>query len=283
MSNDTIAREREDFVSIRDNVGMNSSVRVVNTVFNRWPLVVELVRRELKLRYRGTWLGFFWTLINPLVMTGVYTLVFSTFLRINIPKFPAFLLCGLFPWMMWFAEAITMGTNCLVDHAGFLKNAVFPAEILPVVAVGTGMMNYTFSLPVLIALLLVFGVPVRLNVCALPVVMAVQFLFALGIVYFTATYNVFFRDLRYIVQHILMAASFLTPIMYDFSVVPVQFQWLLKLNPMTTVISAYRNIFFYGAWPNWRNLGLVAALSVVLLVFSAWVFERNREIFAEYL
>jgi len=259
------------------------AVRTTKTIVGRWPLLVELVRRELKLRYRGTWLGFFWTLLNPLVMTVVYTLVFSTFMRVGIPKFPAFLLCGLLPWMMWFTEAITLGTNCLVDHAGFLKNAVFPSEILPVVAVGTGMMNYVFSLPVLVLLLLVFGVPFHVTVVALPVVMGVQFLFTLGIVYFTATYNVFFRDLRYIVQHILTAVFFLTPIMYDFSVIPARFQWLLKLNPMTTIIDSYRNIFFYGAWPNWENLGYVLALSLVLVTAGAWAFEANREIFAEYL
>jgi len=262
---------------------MTSAVRVLRIVVNRWPLVVELVRRELRLRYRGTWLGFFWTLLNPLVMTVIYTLVFSAFLRIGIPKFPAFLFCGLLPWMMWFTEAITLGTNCLVDHAGFLKNAVFPSEILPAVAVGTGMMNYVFSLPVLLILLLVFRVPPRVTVLALPLVMTVQFLFTLGLVYLTATYNVFFRDLRYIVQHVLMATFFLTPIMYDFSVVPQQFQWLLKLNPMTTVIDSYRNIFFYGVWPNWKNLGYVLALSVMLFIAGASVFEANREIFAEYL
>lgn len=258
-------------------------VNVAKTVFSCWPLVVELVRRELKLRYRGTWLGFIWTLLNPLMMTVVYSLVFSAFLGIGIPKFPAFLLCGLLPWMMWFTEAITLGTNCLLDHAGFLKNAIFPSEILPVVSVGIGMMNYVFSLPVLILLLMTFGVPIRLTVIALPVIVVVQFIFSLGIVYLTSTYNVFFRDLRYIVQHILLAVFFLTPIMYDSSVVPAKFRWILELNPMTIVIDSYRGIFFYGVWPNWENLGCLLVLSMILLTLGVWVFETHREIFAEYL
>jgi ABC-type polysaccharide/polyol phosphate export permease len=257
--------------------------QVIAVTAKRWPLVVELVRRELKLRYRGTWLGFFWTLLNPLIMTLVYTLVFSYFLRIGIPKFPAFLLCGLLPWMMWFTEGVTMGTNCLVDHAAFLKNAIFPSQILPIVAVSTGMMNYVFSLPVLIVLLLAFKVPLGVTIFALPLIMAVQFLFILGIVYFTATYNVFFRDLRYIVQHLLFALFFLTPIMYDFSIVPAKFQILLKLNPMTHLINAYRNVLFYRIWPDWDNLGYVLALSLILVFFGAQAFERHREVFAEYL
>jgi len=257
--------------------------QVITVTAKRWPLVVELVRRELKLRYRGTWLGFFWTLLNPLIMTLVYTLVFSYFLRIGIPKFPAFLLCGLLPWMMWFTEGVIMGTNCLLDHAAFLKNAIFPSQILPIVAVSTGMMNYIFSLPVLILLLWAFGIPLGITVFALPVIMAVQFLFTLGIVYFTATYNVFFRDLRYIVQHVLNALFFITPLMYDLSIVPPRFHLLLKLNPMTHIIDAYRNVFFYRIWPAWDNLGYVLALSVLLMFLGAQFFENHREDFAEYL
>lgn len=248
----------------------------------RW-LIIELVKRELKLRYRGTWLGFLWTMLNPLVMMVVYTLVFSTIMRIGIAKFPAFLMCGLLPWMMWFTESITTGTNCLVDHAGFLKNAVFPSEILPVVTVGVGMMNYVFSLPVLFVLLGIFHVEVGWPLFALPLVMAVQFVFTLGIVFLVATYNVFFRDLRYIVQHVLLALFFLTPIMYDFSVVPERLRWVFRLNPLTSLIDSYRNIFFYNAWPSWRNLGIVLVLGIILTFLGVWAFESNRETFAEYL
>jgi ABC-type polysaccharide/polyol phosphate export permease len=113
--------------------------------------------------------------------------------------------------------------------------------------------------------------------------MAVQFLLALGIVYFTATYNVFLRDLRYIIQHVLLVAFFLTPIMYDFSIVPERFHWILKLNPMTTVIDSYRGIFLYGTWPHWRNLGFVLVLAILLFAMGAWVFHRSKETFAEYL
>jgi ABC-type polysaccharide/polyol phosphate export permease len=258
------------------------AVQVARTVVQRRALIVELVRREVKLRYRGTWLGFLWTLINPLVFMVVYTLVLSHFLRIGIPKFPAFLLTGLLPWT-WFSESVLAGTSSLVDHAAFLRNAVFPAQVLPVVSVGTGMVNYVFSLPVLFVLLAVYGVPLGWTVLALPLVMAVQFLLALSIVYFTATLNVFLRDLRYIIQHGLLVAFFLTPIMYDFSIVPARFHWVLKLNPMTIVIDSYRRVLFYGEWPYWRNLGFVVALALVLLVVGAVVFERNRESFAEYL
>jgi ABC-2 type transport system permease protein len=132
-------------------------------------------------------------------------------------------------------------------------------------------------------LLLAFGIPLGITMLALPVIMAVQFLFTLGIVYFTATYNVFFRDLRYIVQHILTALFFLTPIMYDFSIIPPKFHVFLNLNPLTHIIDAYRNVFFYKIWPTWDKLGYVLALSVLLVFLGAQIFERHREVFAEYL
>lgn len=255
---------------------------VLPTLVSRRSLIAELIRRELKLRYRGTWLGFLWTLVNPLVFTVVYTLVFAVYLRIGIPDFPAFLLCGLLPWI-WFTESITSGTNCFVENAGFLRNAVFPVQVLPVVPVGAGMMNYIFSLPVLVGLLLVYGFVPGPTLIALPVIIAVQCAFATALLYFTATFNVFLRDLRYIVQHLLLLGFFLTPIMYDLSIVPDRFHWMLKLNPMTIVIDGYRSIFLFGEWPHWRNLALVLALAIVLFTIGTKVFNAKKELFAEYL
>ena len=183
---------------------MAAFIRLVKIIGqHRW-LIVELVKREVKLRYRGTWLGFLWSMLNPLIMTAIYTLVFSFFLRVDIPKYSAFLFCALLPWN-WFNEAITSGTNCLVDRPGFVRDAIFPSEVLPITSVATAMMNYVFSLPVLLIILLAYKVTLGWSLLVLPVIMAVQFLFSLGLVFFLGTLNVFFRDLRYIVQLALLA------------------------------------------------------------------------------
>jgi lipopolysaccharide transport system permease protein len=261
---------------------MEASMRIVETILrHRW-LIFELTKREVKLRYRGTWLGFLWTMLNPLLMTTVYTLVFSFFLRFNIPKYPVFLFCGLLPWL-WFSEATVTGINSVVDSSGYLRDAIFPSEVLPVTSIASSMMNYVFSLPILLAVLLVFRVTLSWTLVALPIIMAVQFLFILGIVLFLGTYNVFFRDLRYIVQYVLLAAFFLTPVIYDYSVAPEGFQWIFKLNPMAHVINDYRSIFLYGAWPDWRDLGIVLGVGIALVILGSWVFESRKESFAEYL
>jgi ABC-type polysaccharide/polyol phosphate export permease len=261
---------------------MAAFIRLVKIIGqHRW-LIVELVKREVKLRYRGTWLGFIWSMLNPLIMTGVYTLVFSFYLRIDIPKYAAFLVCALLPWN-WFNEAISSGTNCLVDRPGFVRDAIFPSEVLPITAVGTAMINYVFSFPVLLIILLAFKVTLGWPLISLPVIMAVQFLFTLGLAYFLGMLNVFFRDLRYIVQLALLAVFFLTPIFYGFSSVPERFRIILKLNPMTHIINGYRQIFFYDGWPFWDNIGYVFIFSMMLIVLGSWAFESRRESFAEYL
>jgi lipopolysaccharide transport system permease protein len=257
-------------------------VRVATTLVRyRW-LIFELVKREVKVRYRGTWLGFFWSLLNPLIMTAVYTLVFSYFMRFNIPNYPVFLLCGLLPWT-WFNESIMIGINCLVERSGFVRDSIFPSRILPVTSIAASMMNYVFSLPILVIIILIFRVPLSWHLVFLPVVMVIQFLFCLGIVYILSTFNVFFRDLRYIIQHLLMALFFLTPVMYDYSIIPARFQFFFKLNPMAHLINDYRSILIYGTQPDWRDTGIVLAITLVLLILGTWAFESFRERFAEYL
>ncbi|MFC1972613.1 ABC transporter permease [Chloroflexota bacterium] len=261
---------------------MTAFIRLIKIIGQyRW-LIIELVKREVSLRYRGTWLGFLWSMLNPLIMMAVYTIVFSFFLRFNIPKYPVFLFCGLLSWN-WFSEAITSGTNCLVDRPTFVRDAVFPSEVLPLVSIITAMVNFILSIPILLLILLAFQVPLSPNILIFPLLMAVQFLFSIGLVLFLATYNIFLRDLRYIVQLALLAFFFLTPILYDLSLIPEQYQFFLKLNPMSHLIHGYRQIFFYSSWPFWDNIGYVVIISLVFIVLGAWAFESHRESFAEYL
>jgi ABC-type polysaccharide/polyol phosphate export permease len=175
------------------------------------------------------------------------------------------------------------GTECFINRPGFVRDAIFPTTILPVTSIASSMMNYVFSLPILLIALLAFRVPFGWSLLTLPLIMAVQFLFTLGIVFILATFNVFFRDLRYIVQNLLMALFFLTPIMYDVTTIPERFWVLLKLNPMEHIINDYRCIFYYNTWPDWGDTGIVVAISLVLIVLGVWAFETHKESFAEYL
>ncbi len=231
-----MAYSGDDYYNGVWRLNMAAFIRLTKTIGqHRW-LIIELVKREVKLRYRGTWLGFFWSLLNPLIMTTVYTVVFSYIFRIGIPKFPVFLFCALLPWN-WFGEAVSSGTDCFVGRPGFVRDAIFPTAILPITSIAASMMNYVFSLPILLIVLLTFRVPFGWSLLTLPLIMAVQFLFTLGIVFILGTFNVFFRDLRYIVQNLLMALFFLTPVFYDISSIPASFQFFFKLNRFTFMAS----------------------------------------------
>jgi lipopolysaccharide transport system permease protein len=269
-------------ISVKGNQNQFAVLHVIRTVLqHRW-LIIELVKRDVKLRYRGTWLGFLWTMLNPLIMTAVYTLVFQFFLRVNTPNYAAFLFCGLLPFN-WFTESVNTGNGCVLDRPGFVRDAIFPSQILPVTVISTAMMNYVFALPILLIVVAVFKIAFGWTLLALPVIMAVQFLFTLGIVYILATYNVFFRDLRFIVQNLIMALFFVTPIFYDINSIPERFKFVLSYNPMTQLVYCYRDIFLYNNWPNWERLGYVLAIGVFLSLIGMWAFESHKESFAENL
>jgi ABC-type polysaccharide/polyol phosphate export permease len=221
-------------------------------------------------------------MLNPLIMTAIYTLVFQFVIRLGIPNYSAFLFCALLPYN-WLNEATISGMDCILGRPGYVRDSIFPTQILPFTSVATAMMNYIFALPILIIILLVFKVPLGWHIVTLPIIMVVQFLFSLGIAFFLATYNVFFRDLRYIVQNGLMALFFITPIMYDIKNVPDRLQFIFSYNPVTQLIYCYRQIFLYGTWPNWERLGYVLFIDIILILLGAWVFEAHRERFAEYL
>ncbi len=257
-------------------------VRTIKTCLNRRWLIYVLVMHNLKLRYRGSAIGFLWTLLNPLLFMGIYTLVFSKFFRFDIPKYPVFLLSGLIAWT-WFTEAVNVGVNSVVGNAGFIKSSIFPSEILPAVSVATAMMNFVFALPLLFLFLAIYHIDMGYVLLSLPLIMAVHFILTLGIVSIVATLNVFFRDIQYLINHILLALFFLTPVFYELRIIPERFHTIMKLNPLSTLINSYRSVLFYNQFPDWQNLGYLLLIALAFLWVGSWVFESQKEVFAEYV
>ena len=247
----------------------------------RW-LIYTFVARDLKLRYSGSALGVLWTLLNPLLFMLVYTLVFSIYFRMTMENYPVFLLSGLLPWI-WFSESVQFGTSSIVAGGGYIGRTMFPAEVLPIVAILSPMMNFLYSLPILALFIVGFHVHTGWPLLALPVVMIAQFAVSLGIVLFTATYTVFFRDLSYLITHILMLCMFLVPIVYPLTNVPEALRPIVASNPLTVLAISYQAIFFHNLWPDFRMLLGVAAFGIALSWFGLRVFERHKDAFAEYL
>jgi lipopolysaccharide transport system permease protein len=238
-------------------------------------LIQALVMRDLKARYRGSTLGLLWTLLNPLLHMAIYALVFSVYMRNEMERYPAFLLCGILPWT-WFSSALFMGTTTIIEGGSMLKKVFFPPQVLPTVTVIATFINFLFSLPLLFGMLLLFGVTFGWSLLTLPLVMAAQFALTLGLTLIISAVSVRYRDIPPILGHLLMFWFFLTPIIYPVSSVPEQFRTLLSLNPMTPFFVAYQEALLYNRLVPWEAFGAMVCLGGVALLAGVLIFERLR-------
>ena len=226
-------------------------------------------------------LGFVWTFLNPLLTMGVYTLVFSIYLRVGIPNYAVFLLSGLLPWL-WFAGAISMGATSIVDGRMYVSRSVFSPILLVLVPICAQAVNFLLSIPLLFAIAAIFGVHIGWPIVVLPVLMGIQFLLLLGILMTLATMNVFFRDLQQLMTTILSLLFYLAPIIYPLASVPAAFRPFVFFNPMAALVVGYQDIFFYNRLPDPILTAYALAVALVLCVIGRSVFNRYRDAFADY-
>ncbi len=247
----------------------------------RW-LVYELVLRDLSLRYRGSALGFAWTLLNPLLFMAIYTLVFAVYLRVDIVNYPAFLLSGLVPWS-WLAGALGQGTSSIVDGRMYVGKTLFPMQILVIVPVLSNGINFIFSLPILFLFVIVLHVHLGPSLVMLPLIILIQGAMVLGAATLAATFNVFYRDLQQLILYILTVLFYMTPIFYIPSLVPEKFQFLIVWNPFAALIACYHAILYAGTFPSINDLVFSLVFSILLLGVARGCFVRYREAFSEYV
>jgi lipopolysaccharide transport system permease protein len=248
-------------------------------------LIAALTVRDLKARYRGSVLGFFWSLANPLMLLGVYTLVFTKFFpRPDLQPFPLFLFAGILPWS-FFAGAVLESTTSISSNAGLIKKVMFPAEALPLVVVMSHLVHFVLALPILLAALLIFHLmgeaPLSPVLLLAPVVMLLQTFFIAGIALVVSSASVLFRDLRDLIANLMQLFFFLTPVIYALDKIPQSMRMLLHLNPMTPFVLAYQDIFFYGQPPSIWSSALMVLYAALSLAVGFGVFERLRDTLAE--
>ena len=269
----------------------------LRTLLRHRTLIQTLVVRDLKARYRGSILGFFWSFANPLLLLMVYTFVFSVVLPARFPgvdeNYALFLFCGLLPWT-WLSSSLTEAANSLLAGGNLIKKVLFPAEVLPIVAVAANMVHFFLALPILFLALLLFAssTPAFTELLWLPVVVLVQFVLTLGFALIFAAMTVHFRDIKDILANLLTLWFFATPILYPTALVsergpsianfPPLGKILIDLNPFTHLAISYQEILFYdGPYGHWKWLLLLAGVSVVLFIVAYGLFDRLRDTFAE--
>ncbi len=260
-------------------------------------LVGNLVRRDLKVRYKNSVLGFLWSLVSPLLMMLVFWAVFSVFLGGGIPNYHVFVLVALLPWN-WFSVSVNGGTRSVVGNASLINKIYFPREILPISVVLSELVNLLLALPVLVLMLYLSGIPLTHYALWVPVIIVIQLMFATGIALVLSTANVFYRDTAVILDVVMLAWFFLTPIIYSverlreniihigsFAISAERLVYFI--NPMASLIASYR-VVLYGSTsfphpgpPALNFLVRTATTAALILVFGYWLFSRYSGRFGE--
>jgi lipopolysaccharide transport system permease protein len=255
----------------------------LQTLFRYRLLIQSLVGRELKARYRGSILGFFWSFVNPLLLLVTYTLVFTVILpgrhSPELEPYFLFFFCGILPWT-WFSSSLLESAGVLIAGGNLIKKVLFPAEVLPVVTVVSNLVHFLLGLPILLAFLLIGG-RLKASALLLPIPLAIQFVLTLGLALFLSALTVHFRDLSNLLGHVLHLWFFASPVLYSLAEVPERMRAILRLNPMAYVLGAYQQMLFAGDFRPGRGLLVAALVAVLAFAAGAFVFERLRDTLAE--
>ncbi len=237
------------------------------------------IQKEIRGKYKGSFLGVLWSFLNPLLMVLVYALVFSIILRQDIPNYIIFLIVGVIPWN-FFTTVINQGTNCIWINSGIIKKVYFPREILPVSVVLAGLVNFLISCIIIMLFVLISGMGFSWHLVWLPLIAILQTLFSLGLLFALCAIDTFARDVEYLVTFLLNLLFYATPIVYTADMFG-QYKWILYLNPMTHFIEAYRSIFYYQTSPSMTSIMYISLFTILFLLFGYWIFRKLEKSFAE--
>lgn len=238
------------------------------------------VKKDIRGKYKGSFLGVLWSFLNPLLSVLVYAIVFPYIMRIKIENYLIYLITGIIPWT-FFTSAIGMGMTSVLNNANIIKKVYFPRIILPISSVTSCLVNFLISCVIILVFCIFSGVGVSLQLLWLPVVALIQYIMLLAFTFILSAIEIYMRDIEHIINFILSMVFYITPILYTPDVFPDNLSWLLKLNPMTYLVNAYRSIFFYQTTPSFEGLAIVFVFSAILFVVGYFTFEKLQKGFAE--
>ncbi|WP_029323468.1 ABC transporter permease [Butyrivibrio sp. AE3004] len=262
---------------------MESTTERIQEIYAYREMIFSQVHRNLRGRYKGSALGFLWTFLNPLFQLIVYTILFSVIMSNNIEQYSLFLFVTLIPWI-FFATCMSEGCGCLRDAENMVRKIYFPREVIPISYVVSQFINMLLCFSIVFIALLVAG---RLSnpfvLVYLPLIMMIEFSLALGLVFIFSAWAVYLRDVKYMLTIITMAWQFMTPVMYSVDMIPGKLVKLFYLNPMTSVIVAYRDILYYQQTPELDTLAIACVMGGGFLIVGWHLFNKLKRRFAEYL
>ncbi|MHB8894860.1 MAG: ABC transporter permease [Candidatus Geothermincolia bacterium] len=279
---------------------------MINRLKDLWlhrELLFNMTRKELKVKYKRSFLGFVWSFMTPLIMLAVFSLVFSILAKNSMNWFVVYLMSGLFPWL-FFVNSLMQSVGSIVGNPGLVKKVYFPREVLPLAAVGANIFHFILQMLILLLFLVIIGWHFSINLLYLPLVMLLEIVFTTGLALFVSSANVYLRDVQHFTEIATTAWFWLTPIVYVIGLVSGKLGGWFKLylaNPMTNIVELYQYIIYnpryyaplsYVKGPKaqpavvylsfWGITGTII-LSIFLLIFGYWYFTRKERGFAEQI
>lgn len=240
------------------------------------------IKKEIRGKYKNSFLGVLWSFLNPLLQIAVYALVFPFILKNTQDNYVIFLCCGLIPWT-FFSTTISRSAFTMVENGNIIKKVYFPREILPISVVTSETVNFLISTIIIIVFVIFGGIGLSKYIMLYPIVLLAQYLLLIAISLIVSSISIYIRDLQHLIGVALQLLFYAAPIVYTPESIPEQFKWILKCNPMTYIISGYRNIFYNQTMIELKPLLILIGCSVVACVIGYIIFNKLQKGFAEQL
>ncbi len=257
----------------------------VKAIIQRRELLWQITSREIKARYKQSILGYFWVILNPMAQMIVMSFAFSVIMRIptnaagSIP-YSIFLFVALLPWNL-FSNSLSSASGSLVGSSSLITKIYFPRTILVLSTVIAKIVDFLFANIVLIIYMIVYHMPITINILWVIPIFLIQQIFTLGLSLFFAAANLLYRDIQYLLSLILLLWMYLTPVIYPADLVPARYKIIFQLNPMAVIINAYRQTILGGGVPNYSSLIIAFLLSILVLLLGLSYFKSREKIFAD--
>jgi lipopolysaccharide transport system permease protein len=265
---------------------------ILNNFFQKIYLQHDLIRnmvvRDLRARYIGSFMGFFWSVINPIVLLTSYSFVFMVIFRQGAPQdsgttsFPLFLFCSILPWL-FFQDTLQRSSTVIIDNANLITKTIFPTEILPLTILLAGLVNHVIGFAILLVIIIYVLGKVSIFILLVPVYFLLLMLFTLGLAWFISSLNVFVRDTSQILSVILTFWFWLTPIFYMGNRMPKEYSFLVRWNPLAYFVTGYRDCLLRMKMPDLQALSWLAVTTLVVFVAGGLFFRHIKREFVDVL
>ena len=255
-------------------------MKLFKNLYEYRELLKTNVKKDIRGKYKGSFLGVLWSFLNPLLMVVVYAIVFPYIMKVKTDNYLQYLICGVIPWN-FFTTVMGLGMGSIKNNAGIVNKVYFPREILPISAALSGLVNFFISCIIVILFCLFGGLGISWHIILVPIISIMQFLITAGLVLGLSAINVYIQDTEYIVQFFINMLFYAAPILYPAEVFPKAVRWILDINPFTHVVNAYRDLFMYHNIPNLGSCIYILIVALICFYIGLRIFRKLEKGFAE--